>query len=80
MVHQLQIIGEAVRGLDPAFRQQHPQVPWREIAGMRNMLVHDYGRVNLNIVWETVATQIPQLKREVEAILSQLPADEHHDH
>ena len=76
MVHHLQIIGEAVRLLDPAFRQRQPQVPWREIAGMRNILVHDYGRVNLNIVWETVATQVPKLKREVEALLSQLPAEE----
>lgn len=73
MVHHLQVIGEAVRSLDPAFRQRHPQVPWREIAGMRNILVHDYGRVNLNTVWETVSTQIPTLKDEVEAILSQLP-------
>lgn len=41
MVHHLQIIGEAVRAIDPAFRNKHPQVPWRDIAGMRNILVHD---------------------------------------
>lgn len=74
IVHHLQIIGEAVRFVTPTFRQRHPQVPWREIAGMRNILVHDYGRVNLTIVWETVTTQIPTLKEAIQAILSQLPA------
>jgi uncharacterized protein with HEPN domain len=40
------IIGEAVRSIDPAFRQQHPSVPWAQISGMRNLLVHDYFRIN----------------------------------
>jgi len=42
MVHHLMIIGEAVRSIDPGIRSQYPSVPWRQIAGMRNILVHDY--------------------------------------
>lgn len=45
MVHHLMIIGEAVRAIDPAERSKYPSVPWRQIAGMRNILVHDYFRI-----------------------------------
>jgi uncharacterized protein with HEPN domain len=55
MVHHLMIIGEAVRALDPAFRQLHPSIPWRQISVMRNILVHDYFRINKDIVWQTVS-------------------------
>jgi uncharacterized protein with HEPN domain len=75
MVHHLMIIGEAVRAIDPAIRQRHPSIPWRQIAGMRNILVHDYFRINEEIVWETVENHVPALKEEVGKILSQLPAD-----
>lgn len=72
MVHHLMIIGEAVRAIDPAFRQQHPAIPWRQIAGMRNILVHDYFRINKEIVWETVDQHIPLLKAELHKILDEL--------
>ena len=74
MVHHLMVIGEAVRAIDPALRQQYPSVPWRQIAGMRNVLVHDYFRINQTVVWETVEKHIPELKAQVEAILVSLPA------
>ena len=72
-VQDLDIVGEAVRGLDPALKQKYSAVPWRQIAGMRNILVHDYFRINEQIVWETVETHLPVLKREIEKILAQLP-------
>ena len=46
MVHHLMIIGEAVRSIDPATKQKYPSIPWRQIAGMKNILVHDYFRIN----------------------------------
>jgi uncharacterized protein with HEPN domain len=75
MVHHLMIIGEAVRAIDPAERSKYPSVPWRQIAGMRNILVHDYFRINQEIVWETVEKHLPVLKTEVEQILGQLPPE-----
>jgi uncharacterized protein with HEPN domain len=75
MVHHLMIIGEAVRAIDPAERSKYPSVPWRQIAGMRNILVHDYFRINQEIVWETVEKHVPALRTEVERILSQLPTE-----
>jgi len=75
MVHHLMIIGEAVRFIDPALKQKHPAVPWRQIAGMRNILVHDYFRINHTIVWETVQKHRPAFKQQVEEILHQLPQE-----
>lgn len=69
MVHHLMIIGEAVRSLDPAFRNQHPSVPWRQISGMRNILVHDYFRIDKEIVWQTLLNDIPAFKAQVETLL-----------
>jgi uncharacterized protein with HEPN domain len=73
MVHHLQVIGEAVRSIDPDFRNKHPSIPWHLIAGMRNILIHDYGNVNLEIVWSAVENNLPSLKTEIQALLLQLP-------
>ena len=73
MVHHLMIIGEAVRSIDPAVRQRYPTIPWRQVAGMRNILVHDYFRINEALVWETVDKDVPALKTEIERILTELP-------
>lgn len=64
-----------MRAIDPALRQRYPTVPWRQIAGMRNILVHDYFRINQEIVWETVVEHVPALKEQVARILSQFPPD-----
>jgi uncharacterized protein with HEPN domain len=69
MVHHLQIIGEAVRSLSPQFRQRHPEVPWQKIIGMRNILVHDYFGIDLDIVWTAVQRDVPELKRQVQRLL-----------
>lgn len=72
MLHHLMIIGEAVRSIEPGFRQGHPSVPWRQIGGMRNILVHDYFRINERIVWETVEHHLPLLKADIRRILDQI--------
>ena len=72
MVHHLMIIGEAVRAIDPVVRAKYPSVPWRQIAGMRDILIHDYFRINQEIVWETVEKHLPALKTEVKRILDEL--------
>jgi len=75
MVHHLMIIGESVRAIDPAFRQRHPEVPWRQIAGMRNILVHDYFRINHEVVWNTIERDLPMFREQVETILQTLPPE-----
>ena len=73
MVHHIMIIGEAVRAIDPAFKRGHPRIPWPQISGMRNVLVHDYFRINQERVWATVENDIPELKRNIEEVLRTLP-------
>lgn len=69
VVRRLSVIGEAVKGLPEAFRAQYPEVPWRSIAGARDILVHEYFRVDLELAWEMVQTELPELARQVRRIM-----------
>ena len=71
VVHHLQIIGEACRGISQSLRDQYPAIPWTKIVGMRNILVHIYFGIDEEIVWSVVENDLPDLKREVENILHQ---------
>jgi len=70
VVHHLQIIGEAVRALSDETRDRRPEIPWAQIAGMRNILVHDYFGIDLNEVWTSVERDMPLLKAAVFELLS----------
>ncbi|MGB2926648.1 MAG: DUF86 domain-containing protein [Limnothrix sp.] len=69
IVFQLQIIGEAARSISDETYEKYPQIEWRNIIDFRNLLVHEYFRIDLKIVWKIVETEIPKLKRQVQAIL-----------
>jgi uncharacterized protein with HEPN domain len=56
-----QRVGEAVSRLSEGFQGQHPDVPWRAIRGMRNLVAHDYGRIDHRVVWNTLTTDFPAL-------------------
>jgi len=71
--HQLLIIGEAVKQLSFDFRDSVPGVPWHQIAGMRDRLIHGYDTVNLSMVWYTVSKGVPDL---LDAITPFLPVDQ----
>ncbi len=58
ILYYIAVIGEAVKRLSPDFRSQHPDVPWTDIAGMRDKVIHQYGRVKLDVVWNTVQQDI----------------------
>ncbi|MCZ6636421.1 MAG: DUF86 domain-containing protein [bacterium] len=73
ILHQLMILGEAVKRLSEAFRGQHVHIPWRLIAGMRDKLIHDYGEVDLEEVWRAVEGDIPDLLVKVEPLLPSEP-------
>ncbi len=67
-IRNLEIVGEAVTKLSPEVKERHSHIPWAEISGMRNRLIHGYMSVNMAIVWDTVALLVPDLTFEISAI------------
>jgi len=61
VLHQLLVLGEAVKRLSPAFRGRYPNIPWSLIAGMRDNLIHEYDTVDLDEVWSTAERDVPRL-------------------
>lgn len=70
VVRQLEIIGEAVKQLSPGLTGSEPNVPWRQIAGTRDRLIHAYFNVDLDAVWAMVRKDLPQLKHDVARMLA----------
>jgi len=62
VVRQLEIIGEATKRVSNELRSKHPDIPWSDMAGMRDVLIHDYIDVDLGVVWKTASENIPDLK------------------
>ena len=70
VIRQLEIIGEATKRLSEEFRGAHPDLPWREMAATRDRLVHGYFTIKLDIVWNVVEKDLPEVKRYVGAVLA----------
>lgn len=68
-VRSLEVIGEAAKKLPPEWREAHPGIDWRAMAGMRDRLIHGYFGVDYEIVWDVVSTKIAALRREVERLI-----------
>lgn len=73
VIHQLLIMGEATKQLSKELRVRHPEVAWRSMAGLRDVLTHNYRDVDLDVVWAVVQENLPDVKRGVEAILAEEP-------
>jgi uncharacterized protein with HEPN domain len=69
ILYWIVIIGEATKRISMAFRDQHPDVPWREMAGMRDRVAHGYDRVDFDLVWDTVQVKIPLLIAQLQPLL-----------
>ncbi len=68
----LEIIGEAVKRIPNSIRNQYPNIPWKDIAGMRDKLIHDYFYTDVEIIWKAVQEDIPELKLMITIVLENL--------
>lgn len=72
VLHQLLVLGEAVKRLSYAFREAHPAVPWRQMAGLRDVLIHAYGAIDEEEVWRILQRDLPDVLTQITPLLPPL--------
>lgn len=72
IVHHLQIIGEAANALPDNFRDKYPDIPWSKIIGMRNILVHNYFGIDVDVVWAVIINELPDLKKKIIVMIQEV--------
>jgi uncharacterized protein with HEPN domain len=65
VLRNLQVLAEALRNLTPHYAEQHPEISWKNIAAFRNLIVHEYWGVDLDLVWEILVKDVPDLKEQL---------------
>lgn len=70
---KLEVIGEAARAISPAFKTDHPTIPWDVLSGLRNRIVHEYFRLDLNILWTIAQDELPVLTSQIEPLVPSPP-------
>jgi len=73
---QLEIIGEAAGKVSPSFREAHPDLPWRQIIAQRNVLIHEYGEIDPELIWKVVTENLPPIIEQISQWLPSLPDEE----
>jgi uncharacterized protein with HEPN domain len=68
VLRRLEIIGEAARHISPQTRKKYPQIPWRDLTVLRNLVIHQYDAVDINQVWDTTQNRLPALVNEISKI------------
>jgi len=68
IVRRLEIIGEAVKNIPDSFREKYPGVPWKKIAGLRDIIIHTYFDIDSDIVWDIIKKDLPDLKQNIQKI------------
>ena len=69
VVRRLEIIGEAVKNIDDDIRTKYPQIPWKKIAGMRDIIAHEYFGIKIDRMWDVVRKDLPNLKDKIKMII-----------
>lgn len=72
IVRNIEIIGEAIRNVDEELILMYPKVPWKEARGMRNILIHEYFRIEHDEVWKTLNEDLPKLKLQIVSIINDI--------
>ena len=75
VIHHLQMIGEAARGVAQSLKDRHPEVPWAQIVALRNILVHEYFGLNMHQVWTVTQRDLPKLEEQVRDVRAQMGPD-----
>lgn len=76
VIRNFEVISEATKRISQDLRDANPVIPWRRMAGFRDVLIHDYLNLNLNLIWKTVEEDLPNLKSQIRALLQSLEADD----
>jgi len=76
IARRLEVIGEAVKNIPDNFRKKYPEVPWKKIAGLRDIIIHTYFNIDLDITWDIIKKDLPDLREKVLRIKSELEAKE----
>lgn len=71
IIRRLEIIGEAVKNIPSQFRTKHPEIPWKEMTGMRDVLIHKYFNIDLSLTWSVVKRELPPIKVKLQKLLSE---------
>ena len=76
VVRALEVIGEAARQIPRSLRNRNPDIPWRQITGMRNIVIHEYFGIDTEVIWKTVREDLPPLRSAVARVLAELEKKE----
>ncbi len=71
VVRNLEVIGEAIKKVPGKIRSKHPEVEWKKIAGLRDILIHEYFGIDVAIIWDIVQNKLPVLEKQINQILSE---------
>jgi uncharacterized protein with HEPN domain len=75
ILYQIEIMGEATKRLSSHYRNQHPEIPWKDIAGMRDIIIHQYDRIDFDVVWDVTQDNIPKLLAMIVPLLPEEPVE-----